>query len=220
MAPVDIYGYVVGGPLRGILSVCKLGDIPYNFIEVNMKKGEHLTEDYLKINPEHTVPAMKDIDNDFCLWESRAIMIYLAEKYSKDKHLYPADDIETRARINRLLFFDLEKLSGKMNPVVYAKMTGGQPDEEKVKAMHDALTTLDNYIAREKTDYLVGNHVTIADLLIRSNLTYLEFLGEGYSEYKNITAFVERMKKLPCEELHENAKVKAQQMRKEMTEEK
>ena len=57
-----------------------------------------------QINPQHTVPTLKD--GDFYVNESRAAAIYLVEKYSNDKLLYP-NDIKIRTVINQRLFFDI-----------------------------------------------------------------------------------------------------------------
>ena len=70
----------------------------------DLMKGEHMTPEYLKINPQHTIPCLKD--GDFCLNESRAIMTYLASKYGKDDKLYPKD-VATRAIVDQRLYFDM-----------------------------------------------------------------------------------------------------------------
>ena len=52
-------------------------EIPYEVVLLDMQAGEHLRPDFLKINPMGKVPAI--VDGDFRLWESGAILLYLAE---------------------------------------------------------------------------------------------------------------------------------------------
>ena len=54
-------------------------NIPYEFVLLDLPAGEHQQPEYLAINPMGKVPAI--VDGDFQLWESGAIILYLAEKY-------------------------------------------------------------------------------------------------------------------------------------------
>jgi glutathione S-transferase len=69
-----------------------------------LASGEHKSEDYLKINPQGTVPAVTD--DEFVMNESRAIMCYLVNAKTPNNCLYPSDDPKARFIIDHRLFYD------------------------------------------------------------------------------------------------------------------
>ena len=69
-------------------AVARYLNSPVEFIHVDMRKGEHKTPEFLAINPNGKVPAFSD--GDLKLWESNAIMCYLAQKAGSD--LWPRDE--------------------------------------------------------------------------------------------------------------------------------
>jgi GST-like protein len=71
---------------------------------VNIGEGEQKTPEYLAINPNGRIPAIVDRDNDnFAVFESGAIMIYLAEKTGQ---LMPTD-VKGRSRVIQWLMFQM-----------------------------------------------------------------------------------------------------------------
>lgn len=64
---------------------------------------EQLQPYFVKLNPQHVVPTLKD--GDFVMWESRAIATYLADAKCPGNTLYPSD-LEKRAIIDQRLYFD------------------------------------------------------------------------------------------------------------------
>lgn len=69
----------------------------------------------MRINPRHKVPVLDD--NGFILTESRAIGIYLVEKFFPDGHpLYPKD-VKQRALINQFLEFDCGTLYARVRAI-------------------------------------------------------------------------------------------------------
>lgn len=83
--------------------------------DVNLFKKEQHDDDFLKMNPQHTVPVL--IDGDFVLSESRAIATYLAEKnYPAGHSLYPLD-AKKRAIINNRLYYDATVLYPRIRAI-------------------------------------------------------------------------------------------------------
>jgi len=79
-------------------------EMPYKVHAINLAEGEQLKSDFLKISPNGRIPAIVDTDNDdLSIFESGAIMLYLAEKAGK---LIP-DDINGRAKVVEWLMFQM-----------------------------------------------------------------------------------------------------------------
>ncbi|CAG2113887.1 unnamed protein product, partial [Medioppia subpectinata] len=91
-------------PCRAVLMTAKHLNIDVNIKNIDMAKGEHMTPEYLKLNPTHKVPTI--VDDELVLFESRAIMQYLCNKYAPNDSLYPSDP-KQRALVDRWLNTDL-----------------------------------------------------------------------------------------------------------------
>lgn len=78
--------------------------LPYNVHPIALSKNQQKEEWFLAINPNGRIPAIVDHDNnDFAIFESGAIMIYLAEKTGK---LMPQDE-KGRSRVMQWLMFQM-----------------------------------------------------------------------------------------------------------------
>jgi len=104
---LDFYYMLYSAPCRSILMTAHALGLELNKKKVDLDAGDHLKPEFVKLNPQHTIPTL--VDGEFAVWESRAILIYLAEKYDKDGSIYPKDP-QQRAVINQRLFFDLGTL--------------------------------------------------------------------------------------------------------------
>ncbi|CAL1265901.1 unnamed protein product [Larinioides sclopetarius] len=156
----------------------------YLGIDVNQKlvklvAGEQLKPEYLKMNPQHCVPTIDD--NGFYLWESRAILAYLANKYAPDSPVYPKDPKE-RAIVDRMLYFDIGTVFMAVREYLLPQLFKGQPaDPEKAEAFKKTLDLLEGFLS--KTAYVAGDHVTLADFSIIATLSFPE-VNALYSSYK------------------------------------
>jgi len=187
---IDLYINSGSPPCRTVLMVAKQLGIEVNQILFNTLDGEHLTPEFLAMNPQHTVPTI--VDDGFALWESRAIAQYLANKVKSD--LYPSD-LKKRATVDRLLQFDMGTLS-KTGMEYFAPLfrTGSVGDEEKHKAFKQSLDYLNGFLEGNK--YVAGNDLTIADLSIVSNVSTIQLLADfDFSNWKNIVQWLKTLEK-------------------------
>lgn len=110
MAPT-LYYIQAGPPSRTVLLTIRNCDLNVELKPVDMLKGEHMSEELLKINPSHSVPFLKD--GDFVVFESRAIAQYLVESQQPESQVL-GRFAKKRALINQFLQLD----QGKVFPAV------------------------------------------------------------------------------------------------------
>lgn len=137
---------------------------------------------YFQINPQHTIPTL--VDNGFALWESRAVMVYLVEKYGKDDSFYPKDP-KARAVVNQRLYFDMGTLYQRFADYYYPQVFAKQPaDPEKFKKMEDAFDFLNTFL--DKSKYAAGDKLTVADMSLIATVSSFEAAGFDFSKYANV----------------------------------
>lgn len=76
-------------------------ELPYTLKHVQIDRGEHRQADFLKLNPHGRIPVLVDPEHDITLFESAAILLYLAQKYGR---LLPDNPSERWAAITWLQF--------------------------------------------------------------------------------------------------------------------
>lgn len=100
---LKLYYLALSPPARAALLAVRNLDLNVELVNVDLLSQEHLTPEFLKLNPTHQIPVL--IDGDFVVAESRAIMAYLANSKKPDSDLYPTDP-KKRALVDQRLYFD------------------------------------------------------------------------------------------------------------------
>jgi len=189
---VNFYHIDPSPPCRGPrLTAAALG------VDLNLKKvdlfeaKEHLKPEFLKMNPQHTVPTMDH--NGFYLWESRAICTYLAESFCKNDSLYPKCPM-ARAVVHQRLDFDLGTLYNKFIQCFLPVMFTGATEipEDKKTALYNALSLLDGFIS-SSGGYVAGDHITIADHSIAATVSSMAEAGVNICKYSHVKDWYKRI---------------------------
>ncbi|XP_017474960.1 PREDICTED: glutathione S-transferase 1-1-like [Rhagoletis zephyria] len=187
---MDFYYLLVSAPCRSILMLAKALGIELNRKELFLAKGEHLTPEFLKINPQHTIPTL--VDNGFSIWESRVILIYLAEKYGKDDSLYPKCP-QKRALVNQRLFFDLNLYSCFAEYYYPIARDKQPPVPESLTKLQGQLEFLNTFL--EGQTYVANNSMSIADFTLLASVASFEATGIDLSKYPNIIRWYQHCNK-------------------------
>ncbi|HMJ11108.1 MAG TPA: glutathione S-transferase family protein [Polyangiaceae bacterium] len=192
---MKLYGF---GPSRSIRVVWMLQElgVEYEFVNVDMTKGEHKTAEFLKINPAGKLPVL--VDGDLLLTESVAINLYLAEKYP-EKGFLPAD-LAARAHVISWLLFAATELEQPLWRM--ARHRNLYPKEKRIpeelplarKDFTDMAAVLDAQL--QGRQFLVGDNVTVADFVMAYTLDWANEV-ELLETFPGLRAYMERMYERP-----------------------
>lgn len=182
-------------PCRAVMMTAKCIGIDLNLKYVDLEHNEQMKPEFLKINPQHTLPTLVDHNNnDLALWESKAIMIYLVEKYAKTDSLYPKCP-QKRAQVNQRLYFDLGTLYHAYGEYYYTQIFDGKPaDPEALKKVESAMELLNTFL--EGQQYAVGQSLTLADLSLLASLSAFDVSGFELGKYHNVAKYYKHLYKV------------------------
>lgn len=192
---------IVGSPnSRKVLSVIHHLGLEVEVEYLDLFQGQHKTPQYLAINPNGMVPAL--VDGDLKLWESNAIIQYLADK-AGDTKLLPTEP-QQRAEVVRWLCWELAHFNQAFGSLAFeaiAKPTFMDLPANDALVAHaqQQLTRFAPVLEQQLTgqDYLCGDHITLADYA----MIHVEFFKEAvpfdWSAYPQINGYYERLRQSP-----------------------
>jgi glutathione S-transferase len=188
--------YVVGSPnCRKVHAVIDRLGLSVDFEYLDFFTGDLRSEGYAALNPNAMVPTL--VDDDFTLWESNAINVYLAS--GQPTSMYP-DDPRVRADITRWLCWELAHYNRALGALsfetvakpVFLKM---QPDAAVVEiARRDLqrfLPVLERHLRGRR--YMVGDEVTLADYAVAHLEGFKSMVPFDWAAYSAVNAFYARI---------------------------
>ncbi len=171
--------------------------IPFELRNLDFLKGENRAPDYLALNPTGKAPTLTD--GDFALWESSAIMCYLAQ--SKANPLWP-DDSKARADTLRWMFFCACHVDPYFTTLVverFQKPRRQEPaDEAQVAAAYRQLARFLGVLERQLAarDYVAGSF-GLGDIVLGCTIELSPMLQYDLAPYRNIGAWLARLQSRP-----------------------
>jgi glutathione S-transferase len=198
---MKLYGFAPSPNTWQVRALAAHVGVPVDFVPLDYTKGDTKTPAFLAVNPTGRTPALTD--GDFKLWETLAIMQYVAGK--KANPLWP-DDARARADITRwqswnLAHWNRDAWAPVLSERLVKKMLNlGPPDEtviaKGVEAFNKEAAMLDAHLGKQK--YLVGDTLTIADFAVAATLFYAKEAELPLGPYPHLRGWSERVMALPC----------------------
>lgn len=197
------YYDLMSQPSRALYIFLKINKIPFESCPIAIRKGEHMSEEFEKINRFKKLPAVDH--SGFKLAESVAIFRYLAREF-KDQiqpNWYPTDS-KKAARVDEYLAWQHHNIraSGSLyfiNKFVLPQMFGKETNEQKLAKLAEnlekSLNDLENIFLKDNAKFLCGDAITIADLLGSCEVEQPRAIG--YDVFKSrpvLKAWMERVR--------------------------
>ena len=155
--------------------------------------GETRTPEYRALNLMGEVPIL--LHNGLMLSQSGVILDYLAEALGQ----FGPDDAAERREILRWMFFDNHKLTSYTATLRFMRTFGDAPDPVILAFLRGRAETawgiLDSHLAGRR--FVVGEHLTIADLSLCGYLFWPEEIGVDWNNYPHIRDWLARLAALP-----------------------
>jgi glutathione S-transferase len=162
-------------------------------------EGDLRTPDYLALNPNAKVPTL--VDGTFVLWESAAIMQYLADKAGGDV-LFPRDP-QKRADVVRWQCWEgahFNRAFGTLTveTIIKPRYGFGPTNQALVEAARTELARYAPVLERHLADrrYLVGDDITLADYSMIALEPYKASIRFDWTPYPSLNAYFERMRSI------------------------
>ncbi|CAN6280471.1 unnamed protein product [Urochloa humidicola] len=207
MQPIKVYADRRSQPSRAVIIFCRVNQIEFEEVTVDLFKSQHLTPQFRKINPMGQVPAI--VDGRFKLFESHAILRYLASVFpGVADHWYPAD-LFTRAKIESILDWHHSNLRrGAATLVMHTALapflgltTSPEAVKQAEKLLMQSLGRIESVWLNGGAKFLLGSpQPSIADLSLVCEIMQLEILGDDVRDrflgaHKKILIWMDNVKR-------------------------
>ncbi len=184
---------------RKACAVARYLDAPVELIRVDLAAREHKTPSFLAVNPNGKVPVL--VDGDTRLWESNAIMCYVAAKMNSG--LWPRD--ERQIDIIRWFNWETAHFSRHAGALYFQNCIKpqfglGAPDpaviEEATGFFLHFAGVLDAHL--DDRAYLVGNALSVADFAVAATLPTADAAGLPLADFGRIRRWHGTLERLPA----------------------
>lgn len=189
---ITLYTFSLSGHAHRVELFLSLLKLPFRKVEVDLRRGEQKTPEFLAMNPFAQVPVIQD--GEVTLADSNAILTYLALRYDPARRWLPADPVGA-AQVQRWLSVAAGTLANGPARARAAVLFGAPADPRCADISTGLFSRIDEHLARQ--DFIAAAHPTIADVALYSYTSHAPEGGNSLQPYPRLRAWLERIEALP-----------------------
>jgi glutathione S-transferase len=172
--------------------------LTYDFVQIDIAKGENRHPDFFRLNPFGRVPVL--VDEDTTIYDSTIINEYLEDEYPEPPILPPVGSSAMRARARRLEDFADSSFTPQVGQLM-AEL--GKPDAERnaerLQRLNQAVERVLDYLNQELASaQFLANDFSVAEIAFIPRLLVLPNLGiEAGTNRPNVDGWIKRLLERP-----------------------
>lgn len=190
---LKLHHFALSGHSHRVQLMLSLMGLPHDIVPVDLKRGEHKSAAFLKLNPFGQVPVLED--GDTALFDSNAILVYLARRYDPTGRWLP-HDAAAQAAVQAWLSVAAGLIAFGPASARMITLFGSQANaEEVIGRAHRLLQVMEGVLGRQ--NFLTGATATLADV---AGYSYIAAAPEGnvdLAPYPHVRAWLARIEALP-----------------------
>ena len=194
---IDLYTWHTPNGRKISIMLEEIG-MPYNVFSINIAKDEQFQPHFLKISPNNRIPAIIDKDNnDYSLFESGAILMYLAEKSGKLLNFSDKDEYYRTIEWLMWQMGGVGPMFGQVHHFVkYNKGKSEYSEQRYSKEAKRLYGVMDKIL--EQNQYIAGKSYSIADVSIWPWTARFDWQEIDLNEFPNVTRWYKEMANRPA----------------------
>ena len=192
---IDLYTFTTPNGRKASIMLEEVG-LDYQVHSIDITKGEQFSPEFVAINPNSKIPAIVDRQAELTIFESGAILIYLAEKTGK----FLSQEPKQRFQTVEWLMFQM----GSVGPMFGQYNHFNKFAQEKIPyaieryqketlRLYDVLNT-----QLTKTEYVSGDDYSIADMAIYPWIAAYQFMELTLDNHTQLKSWYETVKQRPA----------------------
>lgn len=192
---IDLYTFTTPNGRKASIMLEEI-NLDYTVHSIDITKGEQSSPEFVAINPNSKIPAIVDRDADITVFESGAILIYLAEKTEK----FLSQEPKQRFQTIEWLMFQMGSVGPMFGQYNHFYKFAPEKISYAIERYHKETLRLYDVLNTQltKTEYISGNDYSIADMAIYPWIAAYQFMELTLDNHPQLKSWYETLTQRPA----------------------